>query len=219
MATFVNDTFSGEASNVALSAHTGETGATWTTHPSYTDDLQVSSSSSNVAQAATGSSAAYYTSGVPATNEYDVQADFAFPTSLTSAANLGISGRMSTSVDEHYHARYNHGAGDWQLYRVQSGFNLLNSYTQSLSTATTYTCKLEIRTATKKWYVNGVERISHTNNGITNTGRAGTRWAFNATGNFNARMDNFSATDAPAGGGLIIPIAAYHYNHNTGSNF
>lgn len=202
MATFVVETFSGEVVNVVLSAHVGETGATWTVHPSYTELLQVASSSDSVAVLTDGSTgnAGYYASGVPAGAEYDVAADFVVSNASAMNNNAGVTGRMSTSANTFYMLRYSVANLRWELFKAVAGsFTLLGSFTQSL-TLTTYAARLEITDATKKVFVDGVERISSTDNAITAAGRAGMRWSYSITGQTGLRIDNFTATDIGGGG-------------------
>lgn len=204
MATFVNDTFSGEVGTTVLSAHTGEAGATWTVHPSYTEQLNVSAITNSVFCSNTAVGSCYYTSGIPASSEYDVQADFVTDFSLGGIANFaGIAGRISTSADTFYMARYSASPSRWELYKAVSGtFTLLGTYSQSLSDNSSYTVRLEITDATKKVFVDGVERISSTDNAITAAGRAGMRWRNSTTNQTGLRLDNFSATDISAASGV-----------------
>lgn len=200
MAVFVNDTFSGEASTVALESHTGETGATWTVHPSYSSNLNVSSSTGTVFCSNTSAPTGYYTSGVPSGAEYDVQADFVVTDTGAIDNAAGITGRMDTTANTFYMLRYSDPHGAWQLFKAVAGsFTLLGSYSQALSVSS-YTARLEIKDATKKVFIDGVERISSTDNAITDAGRAGTRWFISTNGQTGLRLDNFSATDANAGG-------------------
>jgi len=207
---FVVDTFIETSGNVVLSSHTGETGATWTLHSSYTGTLQVSDASDNVAQN-TGASgiACYYASGAPATSEYDVEYDVMY-SSLSSAALEGPAGRISTSANTMYFARYNPSLTRWELYKIVAGSaTLLGNYTQTLTTSVNYRCLLQIRSATKKVLIDGVERISSADDAITATGKAGTRWAMQTSNNYNARMDNFYATDVAS-----VTANLYHYMSN-----
>src|SRR4028118_1385688 len=101
MALVVQDTFAGTPA-VAITSRAGEVGATWTRHPSYSTDFSISSL--NRARSAVLS--ADYASGVPASAEYDVQADFVMVDSATNST-VGICGRMDTAANTFYHVRYN----------------------------------------------------------------------------------------------------------------
>lgn len=187
MADFVTDTFSGEGSNVSITSHVGETGATWTMAVGYSAVPLLLSASSNLKGGASGGSAAY-ASGVPASAEYDIEADIVPGTSA-----VGIIGRVSTSTNTFYMASISSDGATMRLYKCLSGsYTELGSYTISGSE----TLKLEIRDAAKKVYYGGVERISSTDNSITDAGRAGIRFS---GWNSPPYLDNFKATDASQG--------------------
>lgn len=189
MAVFVQDTFSGESENVDLTAHTGEVGASWTVIFGY-PSCRLSAASGTVYSSGTPGNGAY-ASGVPASSEYDVEADVSDP------ASTGIAGRTSTTATTFYHARNN--GTEWQLYKFVSGTaTLLGSYADSYSG--TKRLKLQIRDAAKKVFVDGVERISSGDNSITDAGRAGIRLILNNT---VPRIDNFLATDLSGGGSQV----------------
>jgi hypothetical protein len=199
---FVSDTFT-ESSDVALESHTGETGATWTVHSSYTSKLRILAANDELQTKATGTgSTAYYASGTPASAEYDVEQDVVFLSTSSDEVDLGVTGRMSTSANTFYHARHARNSNVWQLYKFVAGSaTLLDSYVQALTTSQVYSLKLEIRDAAKKLYVDSVERCSSADDVITATGKAGVRWNFGSANRFNARGDNFVATDVAAAPG------------------
>jgi hypothetical protein len=108
---------------------------------------------------------------------------------------------MDTTLATFYMARHDRNSNTWQLYRaVNNAFTLLGSYSQTLAVGTAYRLKLEVRDGTKKLLVDGVERISSTDNAITAAGRAGVRWFLGAPGAYNARFDNFVASDIVVSG-------------------
>lgn len=193
MAVFVSDTFT-ETSDTDLTSHTGETGASWTLANGYSDSPVVNGAN-DVCMSGDSASAAAYASGEPATAEYDVEAD---------VKNLwyrsgGITGRHQTGANTYYMLRAHNSK--FELYKVVNGsFSLLGQDTTTLTYGQEYSIKLEIRDATKKAYVDGVEKLSSTDNAITAAGRAGIR--FSTSGSLS-QIDNFTATDA---GGSILPI-------------
>ena len=167
-AAVVNDTFTG-TDNTLLQNHVGETGATWTKHPNYPTDLRL------FGNRAYGAEWAMYTaSGVPSSSEYDVSATL---TVKSNVGAVGVVGRATTSgTDALYMARYNAGATRWELVQCSSGScSNLGTYSQTLTVGVTYAVKLQIRNATKKLFVDGVERASSTHNSIAGPGRAGIR--------------------------------------------
>lgn len=205
MGVFVNTTFA-EVVNVDLEFHAGEAGAEWTIHPVYpVSGLQVASSTDNVAVQTDGftGTTAYYASGIPAGANYDVEATFEFTGATFTGLLPGITGRMSTTANTFYMARMSpDGTSRWQLYKAVDGvFTLLGTYNQVFTTGVQYSLRLEITDDTKKVFVDGVERISSTDNEITAAGRAGMRWVISTANQTGLRIDNFTATDI--GGGVI----------------
>ena len=88
--TFVRDTMTG-SDGTDLTAHTGETGATWAKVASTTGSIKLTS---NRCKGDSGVVSLYYASGDPASAEYDVEADL-YKVSNTDYA--GIGGRVSTT--------------------------------------------------------------------------------------------------------------------------
>ena len=199
---FVSDTFT-DTSGTNLEDHTGEVGATWTEHPSYTSGVQ-KISDANRLRGNTGI-AAHYASGSPATAEYDVTADLIQRSAMASGYS-GICGRMATAENTMYRGGYQTTSTKWTLAKIVTGTTTeLGSYTQSLTNDQAYALKLEIRDAAKKLYVDSVERISSGDNAITAANSAGAR----CTGGSDTtgyHLDNLVATDA--GGGTTIDAEA-----------
>lgn len=195
----VDDTFT-DTSGLALESHTGEVGATWTEHGSYTAGALVISSAGRCRNNVAGNSL-YYASGAPAGVEYDVSADF-YPVTVATPS-IGICGRVDTGADTFYiveieTTRYR------QAKWVASVNTLLGAWTNTPVAGVSEAAKLEIRDATKKTFVNGVERISSTDNAITAAGKAGIRTR-NVLQSDSAGMhvDNFQLND------LAAAVSAY----------
>lgn len=200
MATFVNDTFT-DTSATALSSHIGETGATWTKHPSHPSGSAVISNA-NRSRYATTTTTCYYASGAPASAEYDVTVDLV---TITNSGRQGVVGRVDTSADTMYLARYDQNNTRWEILKVVTGTaTSLGTYTQTLTASQVYALKFEIRDATKKLYVDGVERISTADNEITGAGRVGLR-GNTGTDSTAYHLDNLVAADPVGGGGGAGP--------------
>src|SRR3990167_6827625 len=106
---FVSDTFT-DTDTTALQSHTGETGATWTAHPSLV--LNSTISGNRLAPPSSVDTSAYYASGAPSAAEYDVQADFIRYATLSGSVDGGITGRMNISATTFYLVYYgNYGGG------------------------------------------------------------------------------------------------------------
>jgi hypothetical protein len=70
----VNDSFTDAAATLLQNHTSTQDGTTWTKHPAYTSFAQVITASGRLRNSQTSTSL-YYASGVPATADYDVQAD------------------------------------------------------------------------------------------------------------------------------------------------
>lgn len=177
-AIFVEDTFT-DTDSTELSTHTGETGATWVEHPSYaTGDFIITT---NRVRTSGSNGACYYASGVPASANYAVTA--LVYQSGSTISGLGPAGRISTSVNTMYFARYLGSSGEWQLLRIVAGTAAtLGQFSATTANAATYTVKLSMVGSTIKVYLNGSEIISVTDTQITGAGRAGLRGTSSGTG-------------------------------------
>lgn len=214
MATFVSDTFT-DTADTTLASHTGETGATWTASPNATTPFLVTDA--NRIRTSVSTRVEYRSSGTPASAEYDVQATIR---QLSSDAGqyLGVLGRLVTANDDSYAAVYSKPDGVWLLYkRVGGAFTSLGTSAATLTTGVDYVIKLEIRNATKKLFVDGVERVSSADNALTAAGFAGVVGiGFAASNTTGMHLDTFTADD-PAGGATPSPAAGTLALTGTGS--
>lgn len=218
--TFANDTFT-DTDGTLLQSHTADDGGSWTKGATWTENSEVQSNGLQISSGVSGSSSSYRHSGTPGSNEYDVQALLRFANSTSTDIQSGVFGRYDGNATG-YHARYNAVAEVWQLYKVSSGsFSLIGSYAEALPVNTTRTLKLEIRTAAKKLYVDGIERVSSANDDITSTGGAGLRVRISSGTANLLKLDDFTATDAGGSatytgsasvtlGGVTVSASATH---------
>lgn len=200
---FANDTFTG-TNGTTLQSHTSDSGHSWTKLTG--SDMQINN---NTVYNTTFSVTMYYSSAIPAGVEYDVEATIK---TLNSSKNgCGVGGRISTSATTFYSARFK-STPQWELNKYIAGVaTLLGSYAGDYP-STAKVVKLEIRDATKKLYVDGVERVSSVDNEITAAGRPGV--GHGAGGNdpwTESWADNWSSTNFSAGGGLSIPVAMKYF--------
>lgn len=207
---FVNDTFT-DTAGTDLSAHTPDTGGAYTSHASYGGELVISDAN-RLRRGAAGSNALYYNATDPATAEYDVQVDLHVVT--TSETRLfGPAGRIATGANTLYFARYSVANSRWELFRIVAGSAVaMGTFSQTLTAGNSYTCKLELRNAAKKVFIDAVERISDTDNTITAAGKIGVREGVSGAGSGGSNttghhLDNLVATDA-GGGGAAVPTLA-----------
>jgi hypothetical protein len=196
MSDFVVDSFTVEA-NTPLESHVGEIGAGWVLHPAYSSKLRVLSSDDRLIPNGTGTgSTGYYAPGIPASNEYGVYKDVIYLSTSNDGAAIGITARMSTTLATFYMARHDRNSNTWQLYRaVNNAFTLLGTYGQVLASGVAYRMGLIVHSSGVQLLVDGVERISSPDTTITAVGRAGIRWNLNGSDSYNARSDNFVATN------------------------
>lgn len=170
--TIVSDTFT-EASDTLLTNHTPDIGGTWVKWSINTRDGLVREATDDLVPGdSSSSSAGFFNQASPSSAEYWVQADI----SGNTDGNLcGLLGRGTGNT--FYQAFFEITAGDWSLQKVIAGAGTgLGSYTgDSLSPSVTRTIKLELFDASKKVYIDTVERISSADNAITATNYGGLR--------------------------------------------
>ena len=194
MTTFA-DTFT-DTNAVLLQNHTGEGGLTWTKHSSASQDCQIATNRIRVS-ANTGT-ALYYCSWVPLGPEYDI--DFSI-SELTdnNTNNIGVCARVDVGANTFYTARYTANSNNWELFKFVAGTpTSLGAWGQTIGVGP-HLGKLEIRNATKKLFVAGVERISSGDNVITATGRAGIRGSGTTTDSTGIHLVEMSGADAAGG--------------------
>lgn len=191
-AVFVSDTFTGTDST-DLTAHTGETGATWAKVTGVTGVIKITG---NTAKGDSGGLSMYYASGTPDTNEYDIEVDLH---NISAVDWPGIGGRIDPATDTGYWLNLHSDNVNWRLNKRVAGVDTsLGEFPHDMNPGDNRHLKLQIRDATKKAFVAGVEIISSADNSITGVGKAGIRtqnsdWGFGSTGK---TMDNFTATNA-----------------------
>lgn len=198
MTVFVNDTMTG-AEGTGILSHTGETGATWTVHPLYSQDGALS----NANRLITTTNTFVYASGAPGSANYSVDVVF-YAGSLASNGAITACGRVDTSANTFYGALYATGDVSWTLYKIVAGsFTPLAYYGQTLTAGNTYTATLDMSGTTIRLLVDGVQRASVTDSSITAAGKAGIRSAY-STNSTGLHIDSVTATDDTAGGATSL---------------
>jgi len=192
---FSSDTFTG-SSGTTLASHTGEVGGTWTQYTGAGTTPALLTDANRVRKSATTGYAAYYSSGVPASADYTVQADVVVK-SILSQDSAGVIGRASTAAQTYYVARYNTSQTRWELAKVVSGTTtVLGSSSQTLTVGATYTVRLEMLGSALRVYVNGASVITASDSSITAAGRAGIQLGYSGAGSSPSNttglhLDNF----------------------------
>jgi hypothetical protein len=193
-----SDSFT-DTAGTTLQSHTGES-LTWANHPATAGNAVITAAGRARHQAA--SAIALVLAGSPMSDpEYDVEADFV-PVTNTGTVFTGIAGRLDSTANTMYLARWNGSTNQWQLLRGVAGtFTTLQSAGATLTANQSYHVKLQIRNATKKVFVDGVEVISSADNTVTAAGSAGVRLFDSSVASDanSVHVDNFTVTPAVAG--------------------
>jgi len=191
MATIISDLFT-EAGDTALDAHTPDIGTGWTLQAAST--LQV--------EGGAGVCETIHTSVRHASEDTDVGADIMDITadvrcdSTNTDRIIGVVGRIPSgergNSNGYWAYRIPSASGTtYHLDKVIAGSPTdLGTYVDTGNAFTTQTIKLEIRTAAKKVYVDGVERISSDDDNLTGNNFTGI-----VMRHVNPRMDNFLVED------------------------
>ncbi|HYE74846.1 MAG TPA: hypothetical protein VEF04_16015, partial [Blastocatellia bacterium] len=189
MATKAQDTFT-ESSNTFIESHTpSPTGTGWT--PSTTSDVTVLEASDDVRISAGANIRSAREGTDVGSDQMDVSADVVIA-STSSAERIGVTGRYASGNHvNHYRAL---GQGATTVTRtilltkqVAGADTALGTFTLTIAeTSAVTTIKLEIRTAAKKVYTNGTERISSADDSLTGNNFAGIYGRGSV-----ARLDNY----------------------------
>jgi hypothetical protein len=212
VAQFASDTFT-DTSGTALSTHSAD----WTLHTSYGTGACVISDANRVRRS-NNNSALFWHAGSPASADYEVSADLFTKETDGGASNTGVVGRVDTTANTAYHARYGGSTTDgWQLFKIVGGTStqLGSTSSQSLTDETTYAVKLKMVGTTIELFKegSGSATISVTDSAISAAGKSGIRFVGTAeTNTAGLHIDNFSADDVggathPSSGALASDAA------------
>jgi hypothetical protein len=162
-----------------LQSHSSDSGHSWTKHSSSNADAQVETNRARGQGAAGGSvKSRYYASWVPASADYDVEGDFNLIGS-PSSDDGAVCGRMDTSAETYYMARYGTFGFDWSLRKNVAGTQTTigSAYSSDDPGAgSPVTVKLAMSGTTLQVTIAGTLRINQTDSAISSAGRAGLHW-------------------------------------------
>lgn len=200
--TFVSASFTG-AAGTNLTDYTGEVGATWTKHPSFSTNAILSNE--NRARVGGSGTTIYYASGLPSSADYEVHAVVHIKSA--TVANTGVVGRLDTSANTYYATRILIVGSELavQLLKTVGGTETIFGDGGGIGTATgvDHNLTLDLNGTTVRALLAGVEQISVTDSSISNAGRVGVRLraqnAGAASDSLNAHIDSFAALEADAG--------------------
>jgi lysophospholipase L1-like esterase len=182
------DTFTDSAGTL-LENHTGETGAVWTRNPI----LPTGSAAITADGRLRGNAAAtiYFSSGVPSSADYDVEADLIVASNVN---NAGLVGRQSATAETYYLFDYENGA-NFKLYTLVNATNVNSTtYAMTLTAGQTYHLRLSMRGSQIACFVNGVQIIAITDANIPAAGRAGLYFSAQDTDTTGYHLDNFASS-------------------------
>ena len=217
MAQFASGSFTG-SDGTTLSTHD----AAWSLHPSYSGLCQIAA---NRLRPSSTSTSAYYHSGTPASADYSVSSDLFAKDTDAGNSYTGVIGRVSTSANTFYMARYSGGAIDgWELFKFVAGTatQLGSTSSQSLTDETSHNIKLEMVGTAIKLYKegSGSALLSSTDSAITSAGKAGIR-SLNGVDPGDAtglHLDNFSADDISTATVITLTAATFDFVPNATQN-
>jgi len=197
VAAFVVDSFTG-TDGTALTAHTGETGATWTQHPALTNGTLKLTGNRVYRGNGTANDCLCYASGTPASAAYTVRGLW---TKLTDGdMSLSVWGRLDTSAVTGYQLDQYNGTDYFRLNKVVANtYTQLGNFNDNVPNATTRVGDLELTDASKRAYVDGLLRLSSSDNAVTAAGRVGVRvWGTGDASTTGTQLDSIEARDAPS---------------------
>lgn len=183
---FANDTFT-DTNNTALEAHVSDSGHAWTKHSSSASGAKINSN--RTSGDVDSSLALYYSAVTPASADYDVTATITLVTA--NVALTSVAGRISTSANTCYFARYQGASTRYEIFKTVAGSStVIGTYSVTESNGDVRTLRLSMVGTSIRLYVDGVLRISATDSAITAAGKPGIRFGDVAS---STTLDNWSA--------------------------
>lgn len=165
------DTFGGTA-GVALQDRNGETGATWTRHPTATADA-VLTAAGRARKEGTSAIALDLASGQPTNADYRVEATVVSQTVLANDRAC-VVGRLDPSAATYYSACYEQSTASWTLNAVSAGtLTQLGTSAQSFAAGTSRRVALDLSGSTVRLLVDGTQLLTASSTSITAAGRGG----------------------------------------------
>jgi lysophospholipase L1-like esterase len=213
---FSYDTLTDTAGTL-LTAHIGQTGATWTKTGGQTADLQAVTGGQNFRLQNAGGIAYLKTSGVPTNADYDVQFDLYFPTHVLYAtvAARQDGGTLAAGTGG-YLAGYD---GNLNQLNIFNGLTVIASASFTPSVGSTHTLRFSLRGTSLTLYLDGVSTVTATDSTYAAKGTAGLFSYINAgspTDSDGAQIFNFGAIDA---GSLAAGILSNSSITSSGGTF
>lgn len=202
---FVTATFT-VGSDITLASYSPELGGPFVLHPSYSGSMLVNAALDRAYLNSAGA-AAYYTTGAPASADYEAEVQFFRVTSIS--ANIALLLRFSTSADTGILLRMNLDTSRFEVMDRVAGANgtSVNSSTHYPASGSSVVGKIKaVGTAITVFFGGVQDTALNFTTGITAAGRPGLRCSGPSTQTTGIHVDNFSASDpASAGKSWAIP--------------
>ncbi|HLL65167.1 MAG TPA: LamG-like jellyroll fold domain-containing protein, partial [Micromonosporaceae bacterium] len=167
-----------DPTGTVLSSHTSQTQTTWTRKAG--DTINAVITPSGMARRNGLGDITYYSSAVPASADYLVEADLRYQTYLDFDI-AGVVGRLDpagTGSGTFYTAGYD--GTNWRLWKKVNGTTSGiggTGYTQALTLGSTHRVGLDMKGSRIRLLVNGIERVTVQDASIPGPGRAGIQWS------------------------------------------
>ncbi len=149
MGVFLNDTFT-DTNGTNLTAHTGETGATWSQHPSFSGAATIQSNRA----LGGGDNRIFYAAGTPGSANYTVAARLYI---ISGGTHCGVAARMSTSTSTWYTLTLD--SGSLKLFKSASS-QLASTVSMTPTVGETYILTLDVSGSSTTAIAGRVQRLS-----------------------------------------------------------
>lgn len=189
---FVNDTFT-DVDATAITSHTGETGATWTTYTQISGSTSMKIVNNRAYTATGGETNAAYASGSPPGADYSVFG-IVVPKSLIGSSNICICGRLNTGANTLYRLILDTGQLFLRKTVAGTGTTLGTPYSITPNIDQSYQLELRMTGTTLEGYLDGVLRTSATDASISAAGKVGLTINLGGSSTTGFHMDRLWAT-------------------------
>ena len=199
-ATTSSDSFTGTA-GVTIQSRAGEIGATWTKPVSSWTDGGLTAGGRVTKLGTNTGGATYYSSGVPTSADYTVEADI-YVASSVPGDGIGLIGRVDTSNAQGTfdYVRYRKDTQVFEMFSIVNGqwSYIASSAVYPLTVGSTYRVALNMTGSTIRVLVDGVQVATGVSTAITAAGRGGFALGCDAattlTDTTGMQLDNFRIT-------------------------
>lgn len=169
---FMSDNFTG-TSGSTLESRSGALGASWTRHADSTASRYAYISSAGRARVGTADPVYYYSSGVPSSADYSVEATIRLVSKLNNDQAM-LLGRTTSAAGSYYTAGYSRSGGGDQYWSLRKGATVLAYIDRAINEGVNYRATLVLRGPRVRLLVDGEEVVSYTDaSPLGSAGKAG----------------------------------------------